>query len=381
MSSMTATMTSDTDHEVEPDEGFDFAARVDELRCHPNEMLRRRIGEAKRAQQRWRLEELAALRVLDDRDALGKMPDRTESARTQRAKRETARALEERPALARAFRDGSLSTDQLEPACALSTPETDAEWAARAPNLPPAELQRQARKTRTPSVEDERERWEARALRKWHDSTTDTYHGRWSMPGLHGLLVDRVLDVIAERMRPAKGESWDSLSHRWADALHDLAANYADVERSTRPIIEVVEIHDPRQRPGATINGQPISVEQLSAIKVNATVRRCETDEAGCARTVQRPRKALPKDVERHVRRRDTTCRVPGCENRRGLQIHHTEPICDFGDSHLVHKLAGVCPPHHHVLEPHGLYRLVGDAERPDGLRLERVDAHDGPDP
>jgi hypothetical protein len=367
---------------IESDVAFDFGVRVDELRCHPNEVLRERIADARRAQQRWRLEELAALRVLDDRDALGRMPDRKESVRTQRSKREVARALEERPMLAQAFRDGVVSTDQLEPLCELSTPETDAEWAQRGPNLAPGDLHRRVRAAKPPSACEERARREARELRKWHDPVTDMHHGRWSLPGLEGALVDHVLDQMAERMRPEQGKSWDTLAHRWVDALHELAASYADVERSNRPIVEVVEILDPRQGPGASIDGQPISPELLSAIKLNANVRRCEVDATGCARTVARPRKALPKDVERHVRRRDQVCRVPGCEVSHRLQIHHTEPICDYGDSHLVHKLAAVCPAHHRLLVPHGPNRLVGDAERPDGLRLERVEHHArGPGP
>ena len=97
---------------------------------------------------------------------------------------------------------------------------------------------------------------------------------------------------------------------------------------------------------------------------------------------MEKPRKALPKDVERHIRRRDRSCRVPGCEAETNLQIHHTEPVCDFGDTHLVHKQVAVCPAHHRVLIPHGRWLLVGDAEDPDGLRLERASrARDGPSP
>jgi hypothetical protein len=73
---------------------------------------------------------------------------------------------------------------------------------------------------------------------------------------------------------------------------------------------------------------------------------------------------------------------VPGCEATKNLQIHHTDPICDFGDTHLVHKLAAVCPAHHRLLIPHGRWRLVGDAEQPEVLQLERATcARDGPSP
>jgi hypothetical protein len=105
-------------------------------------------------------------------------------------------------------------------------------------------------------------------------------------------------------------------------------------------------------------------------------------DRAG-TRTTRRTRTALPADVERHVRRRDPHCRIPGCEARRRLQVHHCRPVCDHGDSHDPSELACVCPAHHQSLEPHGPYRLVGDADDPMGLVLERQDdcPRDGPAP
>ena len=361
---------------------FDFGVRVDELRTHPNEVLRDRIAAARREQQCWRLEELAATRVLDDRGALERMPDRTISSRTEKANVEVARALESRPALAAAAHDGALSWDQLQPLCELSTPETDAEWAERGQALAPVDLHRKVRMGQRVTLEDAQRRHEAREVRKWRDRVDGMHCGRWRLPEVEGALVDKVFDLMAERRRPAAGEAWDSLAHRMADALVDLATNYADVERTSRPVIEVVEIFDPRREPGAEVDGQPIAAETLAALKLNATVRRCVVDETGCARTVHKPRRALPTDVERHVRRRDTTCRVPGCEATTNLQIHHTEPVCDFGDTHLVHKLVAVCPGHHRVLIPHGRYRLIGDAEDPDGLHLERAPrARDGPSP
>jgi hypothetical protein len=217
----------------------------------------------------------------------------------------------------------------------------------------------------------------------WRDAVDGMSCGRWRLPDVDGVLVEKVLEHMAERLRPAKGEVWDSLAHRKADALVDLVTSYADVEPTGRFRVEVVEIFDPRREPGAEVDGIPIAAETLAAIKLNAKVRRCAVDDTGCARTVQPPRRPLPRDVERHIRRRDRTCRVPGCEATRNLQIHHTDPVCEAGDTHLVHKLAAVCPQHHRLLVPHGPYRLIGDAEDPDGLRLVHRDDHprDGPAP
>ncbi len=131
----------------------------------------------------------------------------------------------------------------------------------------------------------------------------------------------------------------------------------------------------------------PLAVDTVTALAPESKVRDAVLDRIG-THTTRRPRTALPADVERHVRRRDDHCRVPGCEATRGLQIHHTNAICDHGDSHDPRELAGVCSPHHPMLEPHGPYRLIGDAEDPDGLRLVHRDdrppegrSRDGPAP
>jgi hypothetical protein len=361
--------------EEDADTAFDFAARVDELRCHPTGMLRARVAEARREQQRWHLEELAATRVLDDRNALDRMPDARVSARTEKANLEVARALEQRPALAAAAHEGVLSWDQLQPLCELATPDTDQEWATRGQAMAPVQLQQLARRQHGITAEETRERYEARMLHTWTDKLDGMKCGRWKLPDVPGRLVEQVFEQMAERLRPAKGQAWDSLAHRKADALLDLVTHYRDVEPSGRKIIEVVEIHDPRLEAGAFVDGTPISKETLSSIKLNAKVRRCITDVTGCHRTVDVRRSALPRDVEQHVRRRDSACRVPGCEVSKNLQIHHTEAICDYGDTRLVHKLAAICPPHHRLMYPHGRYRLQGDAEDPNGLRL----VHDQP--
>ena len=94
---------------------FDFRERLDELRCHDTAWLRARREELRREQQRLRVEELAVVRILDERRALDVMPDPTVSARTARETLEVARALESTPAIAGAAHEGRISWDQLAP--------------------------------------------------------------------------------------------------------------------------------------------------------------------------------------------------------------------------------------------------------------------------
>ena len=370
--------------ETEPEAGFDYNALVDEMRCCSNESLRSTVRTARRERERWRLQELAATLVLDERDALDKMPDPSVSARTARSTLEVARQLKSMPEIATAVHDGALSWDQLQPLVEVATPDTDAEWATRGPRLSPADLQRMVQRTQRVTAAEAEARHQARHLRAWRDDRQGMHGGRWWLPDIDGTLVDKVLDHMAERMRPETGQAWDSLTHRKADALVELCRSYAEVEPTGRFRIEVVNIVDPNAKSfGPEINGMPIAAETLTALWPQAKVRDCVVDETGVARTVNKPRPALPRDLERHIRRRDQRCRTPGCTDTRRLDIHHLNPRYQHGDTLDPSELAAVCPHHHHMLEPHGPYRFVGNAEYPDGLKLVHRDdlARDGPAP
>ena len=105
-------------------------------------------------------------RVLDERGALDAATVAAEgvSARVARETVETARALESLPQVAAAAHAGDLSDEQLGQVAQLADETTDAEWAARAPHVDPAELARQARCQSKPTVEESRARRDARFL-------------------------------------------------------------------------------------------------------------------------------------------------------------------------------------------------------------------------
>jgi hypothetical protein len=350
-------------------------------------VLRDKLKVARLEQQRWWLEELAITRVLDDREALGQLPDRSQSSRTSRTNKRVGRELESLPEIADAVHRGEISKDQAEPLVDLATPETDEEWSRRGRQMTPGDLERMSRRTKKPSAADAEARHQARELRMWRDAERGMALGRWSLPDVNGAFVEKVLDHMAERMRPGRGQKWDSLEHRRADALIELATKYAEYEPTGKFRFEIVNIHDPKaQSYGASVEGIPLADEALAALLPNAKVRDCVPDENGVMRTVGKPRQALPKDIERHIRRRDVSCRC-GCEQTRNLEIHHMNPIAHFGESWDVTQLALISKFHHHLFEPHGPYRLIGNAEEPGDLRIVHRDdladerARDGPDP
>src|SRR5574341_20549 len=207
---------------------------VDELRCHPSEWLREERSRVVGEQRRLKVRELAITKVLDERDARDPMPEASVPASTAKATVEVARALESTPALADAAVTGVLSWEQLEPLTRIATSETDQEWARRGPRCTPLDLQKLARRSRALTAEDAQRRYQARELRTWREPELGMVAGRFRLPDLDGILVERVLEHLAEQLRPAKGEAWDSLAHRKADALVDLCTSYADIEPTGR---------------------------------------------------------------------------------------------------------------------------------------------------
>ena len=222
----------------------------------------------------------------------------------------------------------------------------------------------------------------ARELRIWREPELGMIAGRFRLPDLDGILVEKVLDHMAEQHRPAKGETWAPLARRYADALVDLCTNYADVERTGR--FKFTIMTHVRADGSADCEGMEVPLETIEALRPNAKVKTRHEDADGIEISTTPARSDLPAAIERHVRERDPHCRVPGCNHTRGLQAHHLVPCCKGGWDG-IDNLAMVCPHHHRMLTPHGPWHLIGDPEKIDGLRLvhedELIDARAGPSP
>jgi hypothetical protein len=369
---------------MDDDARFDIGEELDELRCHTTEWLRRELRRLVRCRRGIEAQELAVTKVLDERatresGAEDALVAEHESARTARARVEMARRLEAQPEIAAAVHAGELSTEQLKPLLELATPETDAEWAQRAPHVAPVDLERMARQQRVVTAEEAEARRQAREFRTWWRKDSGMLSVRGELPDVDGALVESVFNRMCDRMRPAKGHAWTPRNHRMADALVDLCRNYADVDPTGRSRPHVI-IQKPASGP-AEVNGIPIADATLDALHADARVEHHTVDDSGRLITSSNlDQIKVPADIERFVRSRDRHCRVPGCENAWRLQLHHMKPRC-AGGNHDPKKLCLVCPQHHPMLEPHGPYQLVGDPDQVDGLRLVRVTdlARDGP--
>src|SRR5690606_7577983 len=100
--------------------------------------------------------------------------------------------------------------------------------------------------------------------------------------------------------------------------------------------------------------------EGLLRLLCDAPVECALHDGSGRTVGIGRARRTVPGWLARQVRRRDTTCRFPGCE-RPIRQIHHIRHWARGGPTDLD-NLVGLCW-HHHDLVHDGGWRIEGDPE------------------
>jgi hypothetical protein len=354
---------------------FDVAGHLDELRSWPTGRLVAHHEHLVREQRRLQLEDLDVMRVLDERGQIDATVGRDgESARAVREKLETARALESLPTIAAAAHAGRLSDDQLSSVVRLADESTDAEWAQRAPNVAPVDLARLARTKSKPTVEDGRARRAARSLRMWWQRDTGMLHVRAELADIDGARFEATINRMTDRTKPPKGQPWDSREHRSADALVDLCDLYENVEppaAAAKPLL-VVEV--PLSGP-AEIVGIPLPDAMVEQLRASARIEPVLVDDDGVPATVGTRANALSPKLARAILLRDGHCRIPGCEIRHGLEIHHLRPR-SWGGTDELSDLAAVCRSggHHGMLVPTGPWALVGNPNRPDGLQLVHLD-------
>ena len=357
---------------------FDYDELLDDLRCRETAWLAAAREEAVREQRQWRLRELAITSVLDERhqvdDSLAGR-DGT-STRAARRTRRTAQMLQQQPHLARKAAEGALSEEQLDRLSDLAgdDPDADREWAAQGAGWSPEDLAEELRRRRKPTVEDAAARREARELRYWWNRGAGMLDGRFSLPDIDGAVFEKVFDELIERMRPAKGQPWDSREHRGADALVELCRAHLerDPNAPTSGYRAHLVVHVPTDGP-ATVAGVPLPDEMVERLRAEARIEPVLVDAAGDPIVVGRTTSVLSEKTKRAVKVRDGHCRWPGCDHRRGLQVHHLWPA-SWGGPDAIHNLATVCTAHHARLAPQGDKLLLGNPNTVHGLALVHRD-------
>jgi len=159
--------------------------------------------------------------------------------------------------------------------------------------------------------------------------------------------------------RLSESETLLSDGEALAAVARDALAHQSDSE--TTDVRRTVVLYECRtcERTELETGAGPIELPDgaAAALGCGARVRDLRTE----GRIVKRGG-TIPASVARAVRLRDRDrCRVPGCNRRRYIEIHHNEQR-SHGGEHSVHNCFCLCSTHHgHTHD--GDLRITGDAE------------------
>ncbi|MGQ0804536.1 MAG: DUF222 domain-containing protein [Actinomycetota bacterium] len=279
---------------------------------------------------------------------------------------ETARALEELPATAEAFRDGELSETQAaeiagaagaDPAAERELLETAAEQSVKG-------LRDRCRQVRAGARADDaawaRQLHVNRRARRWSERD-----GAWRadirLAPDTGARVDSVWDAHLDRIF-AEARTAGRREPREAYAADAFVA--AITEGPCKPVevrLDCTAAAIPRghTRPGerCEIAGVPVPVTTAKALLADSRVTVLARD-GNDVTEITEPTRTIPAKLRRQLEARYPTCGVKSCANDRFLEIDHVVPVAEGGRSEWENSWR-ICP-HHHDLKTYFGWRVVG---------------------
>jgi len=291
------------------------------------------------------------------------------SAHTAVERLRIARALRELPNLARAHAQGRLSWDQLRWVSRFATPETDREWAQRAPMMRPDALRLESLRQRAMSRRDDAAIHSARsAWTEWEEGGEKFgIHAR--LGAEQGAAVEAALNDAAQKIS-VEDDVEDRRGARLADALVALVTS-AGGRRQLPSLV----VHADAEVLMARTHGKRRLAESSAGAQLHAdAVRRlaCDAKVLWALERDGQPVGLVPKGrtVTDHLMEmllfRDRGCTFPGCGSRWFLHAHHIRHWADGGKTTLE-NLTLLCGSHHRRLHEGG---WVIRGSPPDGLEF-----------
>ena len=275
------------------------------------------------------------------------------------------RALRDLPELERAFIAGALSYSRVREVTRVATPETERDWLWLAERLDMRTLERRVAEVREegPAINGVPAE-EAREPRRPHSS--GPIRTEWT--------TSKTVRVTVE----LSAETWALLERAMAGA-HRLATDS----------LTFSEALDAVARDALSQQNEPADASDPRCSVVVYTCKRCDTSELDTgsgateldgasaaamtcgATTIDLEREGhgarkrggpMPAAVRRAVLLRDRcTCRVPGCNRRRYVDVHHLTPQAS-GGAHSRKNCVVLCTTHHRLLHE-GKIGITGNAE------------------
>jgi hypothetical protein len=286
-----------------------------------------------------------------------------------------ARRLPELAHTASAFNGGELSEDQVAVVCRHAPAYSDAQVATLARQTTVSQLTRTLRRyTWAPEPENEEAGKPEEAEPRRADFGT-TEEGTWRLsavlPPDEGAVVERALETARQALAEDGVEQ-----PTWADALLAMADRSLGAAAVSRPHwdrhLVVVHLQHDDHGPVANLHlGLPLPDAIRRLIGCDGRVRPV-TEVGGVALSVGRTQRIVPERTRLVIEQRDGSCRVPGCERSRWLQVHHVTHWEDGGATDTA-NLVALCGRHHR-LHHLGKLEISGNADDPDGVEFTDAD-------
>jgi hypothetical protein len=275
----------------------------------------------------------------------------------------TSSALRSLPALDHALRTGALSLDQVAAAAEFATPASDSELARLAVGRPPSEIALVARTIVPPTVADDQQLYERRALSMtWTRGRRELcFSGR--LPLEQGVAFEQAIWHIAKTQRALDKQAGTILEWQQsaADALVTLARHgggaNGGVKRSPTSLI----VHLSDDQPPLLEGAGPLSPETAERLACDA--RRLTIKPSGSDLVHSRVGRCASYAQQRALHKRSSHCQYPGCSAARELEAHHLIPVEQGGKTELDNLIL-LCPRHHKLLHDHHI-RTSGNGEHP----------------
>ena len=279
-----------------------------------------------------------------------------------------AAALRRLPAISRAYREGSLSWEQVRPLTRFATPDDEEALLREATTKAASELWREAKRherVRATDAEDLRSR---RSFWMWWDAEQPILYLEGSLPSEQGAAVEAALNRRAELVVVTDEPVSTPREARLADALVELVTGTGKDESSPATLVvhadaAVLTDEEPESGPwlAETESGTRLCTEAVRRLACDARIEwALESD--GRAVGIGRRGRAVPGAVSRVLRHRDGGCRFPGCQRTMWLNAHHITHWAKGGRTDLDNLIL-LCHSHHRLLHEGG-WRTSGRATK-----------------
>ena len=281
---------------------------------------------------------------------------------------DTARALDELPATADAFRAGKLSEVQAAEitSAAGSDPQSESALLATAAVTGVKGLRDRCREVRAGAEEDDAA-WARRlhARRRAHE---------WTDPDGTYRLEARLAPDAGARFSSAWRSHIDRIfcDARRAGRREPRAAYAADAlvalasEGPCKPVQISAVVDSVALARGHTEVGERCEIRGVGPVPVttarallNDSVVSVLVRDGDDITAVSRPTRTIPAKLRKALEARDPKCPVKGCANDQSLEIDHIVPLAEGGRTELA-NLWRPCSHHHHLKTYFG-WRVVGE--------------------